>query len=163
MVAASSAPGDPTLNLGTAAQQQVHEITFSTISWAMFTWDATNGVLSGHIFQMINHSPGAIIYQLPPPSSILFNFLFFQLIEFWRKRERDRENIDLLFHLFMYSSVDCCMCPDWGLNPQPWCLRQCLNHLSYSSRTIFNFQFQFFHINVPFIMSFLFAFLTQNN
>ena len=34
---------------------------------------------------------------------------------------RDR-NIDLLFHLLMRSSVDSCMCPDWGSNPQPWCI-----------------------------------------
>ena len=34
-----------------------------------------------------------------------------------RERERD---IDLLFHLFMHSLVDSWMCPDWGLNPQPW-------------------------------------------
>ena len=34
------------------------------------------------------------------------------------KRQR---NIDLLFHLFMHLLVDSCMCPDRGLNPQPWC------------------------------------------
>ena len=32
-------------------------------------------------------------------------------------RERD---IDLLFHLFMHSLVDSCMCPDRGSNTQPW-------------------------------------------
>ena len=33
-----------------------------------------------------------------------------------RKREGD---VNLLFHLFMHSLVDSCMCPDWELNPQP--------------------------------------------
>ena len=37
-----------------------------------------------------------------------------------RKGERERKrNIDLLFRLFMHSSVALCMRPDWGLNPQP--------------------------------------------
>ena len=34
------------------------------------------------------------------------------------ERERERER-DLLFHLFLHSLVDSCMCPDQGLNPQP--------------------------------------------
>ena len=29
-------------------------------------------------------------------------------------------DISLLFHLFMHSLVDSCMCLDGGLNPQPW-------------------------------------------
>ena len=44
-------------------------------------------------------------------------FLFFELI---LERERER-NTDLLFHLFMHSLVDSCMClPDWGSYLQPW-------------------------------------------
>ena len=42
------------------------------------------------------------------------------------RREEKREmrgegerNIDFLFHLFKYSSVDSCMRPDRGSNPQP--------------------------------------------
>ena len=31
----------------------------------------------------------------------------------------------------MQSLVDYCMCPDWGLNLQPWCIRGCPNLLSY--------------------------------
>ena len=31
-----------------------------------------------------------------------------------------------LFHLFMHSLVDSCTCPDWGSNPQPWCIRTML-------------------------------------
>ena len=44
-----------------------------------------------------------------------------------RKRggERERER-DLLFHLLMHSLVDSYMCPDQGLNPQPWCIRMTL-------------------------------------
>ena len=36
--------------------------------------------------------------------------------------EREMSNMDLLFHLIMYSLVDSCMCPDQGSNPQPWCM-----------------------------------------
>ena len=46
-------------------------------------------------------------------------------IERERERERGRErerNNDLLFHLCMHSLVDTCMCPDQGLNLQPWCV-----------------------------------------
>ena len=46
---------------------------------------------------------------------IIFLFLNFYLL-ILRKREK---NIDLLFHLFMHSLVDFCMCPDWGSNLQP--------------------------------------------
>ena len=38
------------------------------------------------------------------------------------RREREGEGekeFELLFHLFMYSFVASCMCPDWGLNLQP--------------------------------------------
>ena len=45
-------------------------------------------------------------------------FLFFELI---LERERER-NTDLLFHLFMHSLVDSCMCPDQRQNPKPWCI-----------------------------------------
>ena len=46
----------------------------------------------------------------------LFKNIFFI---YWFERER---NINLLFHLLMHSLVDFCMCPDWGLNLQPWCI-----------------------------------------
>ena len=42
-----------------------------------------------------------------------FKFLFIDL----RETERD---INLLFHLFIRSLADFCMCPDWGQNMQPW-------------------------------------------
>ena len=45
---------------------------------------------------------------------ILVN-IFIYLLE----RERER-SIDLLFHLFIHSLVDSCMCPDQGSNTQPW-------------------------------------------
>ena len=38
-----------------------------------------------------------------------------------RETERER-NIDLLFCLFMHPLVDSYMCPDQGLNLQPWCM-----------------------------------------
>lgn len=31
--------------------------------------------------------------------------------------------LEVLFHLVMHWWVDCFMCPDLGLNPQPWCIR----------------------------------------
>lgn len=39
-----------------------------------------------------------------------------------RKREKHRETdrYRLVVPLFMHSLVDSWMCPDWGLNPQPW-------------------------------------------
>ena len=47
---------------------------------------------------------------------ILLFFIYYLLI--WeRERERERDTV-LLFHLLMYSLVDSCMFPDWGLNPQ---------------------------------------------
>ena len=63
------------------------------------------------------------------PGLNVFVFFFFLFLERGmmgysrRKRECERErktDIDLLFHLFMYSLVGCCMCPDPGLNSQPW-------------------------------------------
>ena len=48
---------------------------------------------------------------------------FFYLFTFTCFRERE---IDLLFHLPMRSLVVSCMCPDWGSNPQPWCVRTTL-------------------------------------
>ena len=49
--------------------------------------------------------------QTSPPNSC---FVLFCLL---REAERD---IDLLFHLFMHSFVVSFMCPDLGLNLQPW-------------------------------------------
>lgn len=40
--------------------------------------------------------------------------------------KRERETLDLLFHLFTHSLVDSCMCSDWGLNPQPFCIGRTL-------------------------------------
>ena len=44
---------------------------------------------------------------------IIFNFIY------WFLRERKRD-IDLLLHLFMYSLVDSCMCPDQRPYLKPW-------------------------------------------
>lgn len=47
----------------------------------------------------------------------------FLLADFRERRgvrvERERELLDLLFHLFMHSLFGSCMCPDQELNPQP--------------------------------------------
>ena len=58
-----------------------------------------------------------------------YNVVLFSLNNFLkfidsRGREGERKverNIDLLFHLFMHWLVESSMCPDLGLNPQPWC------------------------------------------
>ena len=39
-----------------------------------------------------------------------------------REREEGGEKHRLLSHLLMHLLVDSCMCPDQGLNPQPWCI-----------------------------------------
>ena len=51
---------------------------------------------------------------------IFLNCVFYCLI-LQRERERERERY-LLFHLFMYSLVESCMCPDQGSNPQHQCM-----------------------------------------
>ena len=42
---------------------------------------------------------------------------------YWFERERE---IGSLLHVFMHSLVDSHVCPDWGYNPQPWCIRMML-------------------------------------
>ena len=42
------------------------------------------------------------------------------------RKRKGKRNIDLLFHLFMHSSVDSCTCPEWGSNLQPWHTRMTL-------------------------------------
>ena len=47
------------------------------------------------------------------------------------QRETGREkNTELLLHFFMHSLVDSFMCPDQGLNPQPWNMGQCSSHIT---------------------------------
>ena len=36
-------------------------------------------------------------------------------------REKEEEN-NVIFYSFMHSLIDSYMCPDWGLNMQPWCM-----------------------------------------
>ena len=52
---------------------------------------------------------------------LLFNFLK-STLERERGWERER-NIEMLFHSFIHLFVGSHMCPDWGLNPQPWHIR----------------------------------------
>ena len=46
--------------------------------------------------------------------------LFIAFREEGRDRETERGTSILLFYLFMHSLIAPFMCPDWGLNPQPW-------------------------------------------
>ena len=58
---------------------------------------------------------------------IIGKFFFLNVYIYWLIWEREREiEINLLFHLFMYSLIDSCMCPDRGSNPQPWLIRTML-------------------------------------
>ena len=66
---------------------------------------------------------------------IFFNFLFTLEREkgVWGReggRERERQT-DLLFHPFTHSLVDSHICPEQGLNPQPWLIEKLSNQLSY--------------------------------
>ena len=47
----------------------------------------------------------------------IIHMLFFD--RFFREKGRESEII-LLFHLFLHSLVESCMCPDRGSNLQPW-------------------------------------------
>ena len=53
------------------------------------------------------------------------NWVFFLILEERIYTPGLEKSIDLLFHLFMHSLV-ACMCPDRGLNPEPWCIRMML-------------------------------------
>ena len=60
-------------------------------------------------------------------TGLCFLVFFLKLIlEKERGRERERET-DFLFHLFMHSLVDYCMCPGQASNLQPWCIRRTLS------------------------------------
>ena len=52
----------------------------------------------------------------------IIQFTLFCIDSREREEGRERER-DLLFHLLMHSSVDSCICPDGGLNPQLWLIR----------------------------------------
>ena len=60
-----------------------------------------------------------IAFYLSPSPFTYFYFTEYRGRGEWREKEKQR-NIDLFFHLFMNSLVDSCMCPDLGLNLQPW-------------------------------------------
>ena len=52
----------------------------------------------------------------PHPKDMLINFKE-------RGRPGRETNVDLLLHSLMHSLLDSCVCPDGGLNPQPWCIK----------------------------------------
>ena len=53
------------------------------------------------------HTQSAELHQ-PGQKIFFFNLLIF-----------GERNTNLLFHLFLHSLFDSCMCPEWGSNPQP--------------------------------------------
>ena len=53
-------------------------------------------------------------------------YIYFYLLIWEEMGQRHRDRCVVLFHLFMYSLVDSCMCPDWGSNPQPWSMETML-------------------------------------
>ena len=57
---------------------------------------------------------------------------FFFFIDFTERMEET--DISLLFHIFMYSLVASCTCPDQAWNPQPWHIGMVLYHLSYPAK-----------------------------
>ena len=82
------------------------------IQYLIFCWlfclEWRADLLDGEVKQILALGPN-------PPTTHSFNFLKFILLILLEKKD-----INLLLHLFMYSLIDSCMCPDWGLNPQPW-------------------------------------------
>ena len=52
--------------------------------------------------------------------------IFKKFIDFRERQEKRERNIHLLFHLFVHSLFDSCVCPDWGSNPQCWFIRTTL-------------------------------------
>ena len=82
---------------------------------------------------------GASLISLHVETQTLYTILDFFLTAFFKLlllfinfREREGRETErkkhqfLLFHLFMHSLVDSCMCPDQGWNPQPWYIRMML-------------------------------------
>ena len=64
---------------------------------------------------------GLLSIHRATPARAILNLKKKLISERERKGEGER-NIALLFHFFMHSLVDSCMCPDWGSNLQPWCV-----------------------------------------
>ena len=70
-------------------------------------------------------TPPCIFLQILSSDSHSAIFLKFYVLIIERERKGEgggEKHTDLLFHLFMHSLVNSCMCPDRGLNPQPWCM-----------------------------------------
>ena len=91
----------------------------------VFIWPSCTYHINQEPIIWTGHSACPSIQNKPFSNSL---FLFYLLIDFrergqqrWREgEERERKkNIDLL-HLFIHQLVISCMCPDWGLYPQPW-------------------------------------------
>ena len=110
--------------------------------------------------------PSCLVLAIPHhcPSAVLLLFFLIdeseRLRERVRQRERQRERqrdrkreryiyISLPFHPFMHSKVDSCMCPDQGLNLQPWWMGQHFNQLSYLARALVIFLTYDFGFNHP--------------
>ena len=54
--------------------------------------------------------------------SIFLHLIFLKKILFIERKGEKGEETDIGFLLYpsVHSLVDSCMCPDWGLNLQPW-------------------------------------------
>ena len=59
----------------------------------------------------------------------IFELLFIDFRDRGRteRRERERERHRLVFHLFMHTLVDSCVCPDWGPNMPSWTIGKTLS------------------------------------
>ena len=57
-----------------------------------------------------------------PNYKVFKKFIDFRERERGRERRTDKERNIHLFHISVHSLTDSFMCPDWGSNPQPWCI-----------------------------------------
>ena len=51
--------------------------------------------------------------------------------------ERERKKYQFVVPLIHAPLVNFCMCPDWGLNPQPWCIRMMLQPTELCGQDLF--------------------------
>ena len=89
------------------------------------------------IYKDCQHSPPisyplllpAVLTQNGTNSPMILNYFWTLLFSEKKRaeggggRETERE---ICWHLSMHSLVAFCMCPDWGSNPQPWCIQTML-------------------------------------
>ena len=76
-----------------------------------------------------------------PFSSVFFFFLISWLLERDRKGETER-NVDLLFHLWIYSLVDSRVCPDQGLHHKRGLWGRSSDQLSRPAGALIQFRYK---------------------